>query len=119
MMIVGALFCWARATLRHWRWDGNGFSAKVFGDEIAVLAKPVARPFDLDDHGMVEKPVQQRGGDDGIAEDFAPLGESAVGGEDHRALFIAAVDELEEQIATARRDRQVSDLVDDEQCWAT
>ena|SRR5581483_399257 len=41
---------------------------------------------------MVEKPVQQK--------DFAPLGESAVGGEDHRALFIAAVDELEEQIAT-------------------
>ena len=47
---------------------------------------------------MVEKPVQQRGGDDGIAE---ALGETAVGGEDHRALFIAAIDELEEQIATA------------------
>ena len=84
-------------------------------DEIGVLAQAIAGALDLDDDGMVEQPIEQRGGDDGIAEDLAPFGEAAVGGEDHRALLVAGVDELEEQIAAAGDDRQVADLVDDEQ----
>ena len=83
--------------------------------EVGVLAEPIARPLDLDDDGVVEEAVEQRRGDDGIAEDVAPFGEAAVGGEDHRALFVAGIDELEEQIAAAGDDRQVADLVDDEQ----
>ena len=63
-----------------------------------------------------KEPIQQRGGDNPIAEDFSPFREAAVGGEDHRTLFIAAVDALEEQIAAAWGDRQVSDLVNNEQC---
>ena len=39
-----------------------------------------------------------------------------IGGEDHGALFVAGVDELEEQIAATGNDRQVADFVDDEQC---
>ena len=50
-----------------------------------------------------------------IAEHLAPFGEAAVGGEDHGALLVSGIDELEEQIAAAGRDRQVSDLVDDQQ----
>ena len=65
---------------------------------------------------MVEEPVQQGRGDDGIAKNFAPFGKAAIGGEDHGALFVAGVDELEEQIAAAGNDRQVADFVDDEQC---
>ena len=83
--------------------------------EVGVLAQPIARALDLDDDGMVEQPVEQRGGDDGIAEDVAPFGEAAVGGEDHGALFVAGVDELEEEIAAAGNDRQVADLVDDQE----
>ena len=81
-----------------------------------MLAHAVAGALDLHDDGMMEQPVEQRSGDDGVAEHLAPFGEAAVGGEDHGALFVAGVDELEEQIAAAWRDRQVSDLVDDEQC---
>jgi len=36
-----------------------------------VLAQAVARPFDLDDDGMVEETIEQRGGDHRIAEDLA------------------------------------------------
>jgi hypothetical protein len=43
-----------------------------------VGAQAVAGAFDLDDDGMVEQPVEQRGGDDGVAEDLAPFGEAAV-----------------------------------------
>ena len=37
------------------------------------------------------------------------------GGEDHGALLVAGVDELEEQIAAAVNDRQVTDLIDDQE----
>ena len=104
---------WSSAAF--WRRIERGAVAHVFGDERGVLAHAVARTFDLDHDGMVQQPVEQCGGDDGIAEDVAPFGEAPVGGEDHGALFVSGVDELEEQVGAARRDRQVPDLVDDEQ----
>ena len=64
---------------------------------------------------MMQEAVEQRGGDDGIAEDVSPLGEAAVRGEDHGALFVASIDELEEEIAAAGNDRELADLVDNEQ----
>ncbi len=87
----------------------------MLGHEVGVLAEAVARSFDLDDDRMVEKAVQQCGGDHGISEDLAPFGEAAIGGEDHGALLVAGVDELEEEIAAAGNDRQVVDLVDDQE----
>src|SRR3954468_3346003 len=68
---------------------------------------------------MVEKTIEQRGGDDGVAEDLTPFGKASVGREDHCAALVAGVDELKEQIAAAGNDRQVSDLIDDEQREAT
>ena len=85
------------------------------GIRSACWREAVAGALDLDDDGVVEQAVEQRGGDDGIAEDLAPFGEAAVGGQDHGALLVAGVDELEEQIAAAGDDRQVADLVDDQQ----
>ena len=90
-------------------------AAEVLWDEVGVLAQSIARSLDLDDDGVMEKPIEQCGGDDRIAEDVAPFGEAAVGGEDHRPLLVSGVDQLEEQVAAAGDDRQVADLVDDEQ----
>ena len=45
----------------------------MLGHELGVLAQAVARTFDLDDHGMMQEPVEERGGDDRIAEDLAPM----------------------------------------------
>src|SRR5579863_3816803 len=64
---------------------------------------------------MMEQTVEQRGGDDWAAEDVAPFGEAAVRSEDHGALLVAGIDQLEEQIPTAWRDWQVADLIDDQQ----
>ena len=64
---------------------------------------------------MVQEAIEERGSDDGIAEDLAPIGKAAFRGEDHRALFVAGVDELEEQVVAAGSDREVADFVDDEQ----
>jgi hypothetical protein len=38
------------------------------------------------------------GGDDVVAEDLAPATERLVGGDDQRGAFVAAGDELEEQV---------------------
>jgi hypothetical protein len=64
---------------------------------------------------MMEEAVEERSGDDRVAEDLAPLGEAAVGGQDHRALFVAGVDQLKEQAAAIGDDRQVADLVDNQE----
>jgi len=40
----------------------------VLGHQVGVLTQAIAGTFDLDDDGVVEQPVEQRGGDDGIAE---------------------------------------------------
>lgn len=66
----------------------------------------------------MEQAVEKSRGDDGVAEDLAPFGEAAVGGEDHGAAFVTGIDELKEEVAAACHDRQVADLVDDEESEA-
>ena len=50
----------------------------MLGNEIGVLAQTIAGAFDLDDDGVVEQPIEERGGDDEIAENLAPFCEAAV-----------------------------------------
>lgn len=40
----------------------------MLGQELGMAAEPVAGSLDLDDDGMVEKPVEQSGGDDRVRE---------------------------------------------------
>ena len=56
-----------------------------------------------------------RGGNNGIAEHLAPFGKAVVGGQDHRAFFVARINELEEEIAAALDDRQVANFVDNKE----
>ena len=76
-----------------------------------MATQPVACAFDLDDDGVMQQPVQKRGGDDGIAEDITPFGKASVGCEDHCALFVSCVHQLEEQVCPALGDRQIANLV--------
>jgi len=41
----------------------------VLGDQVGVVAQPIAGAFDLDHDGVVQQSVEQRGGDDRIAEE--------------------------------------------------
>jgi IS5 family transposase len=102
-------------SLRRRRRSDGRIGPHVLGYEIGMTAQAVAGSFDLDDHGVVQEAVQERRGDDRIAEDLSPFGEAAVRGEDHGALLVAGVDELEEQVGATGADRQVADLVNDEQ----
>ena len=64
---------------------------------------------------MMKQAVEQCGGDDRIAEDLAPFCKATIGGQDHGPALVARVDELEEQVATTLNDRQVPDLINDEE----
>jgi hypothetical protein len=75
----------------------------------------VARTLEGQDLGMVHDPVDHRCGDDLVTEDVAPTGERQVGGQDQRGVFVAAGDQLEEQVRGVLFERDISDLVDDEQ----
>ncbi len=50
----------------------------MFGNQIGVLAHAIAGALDLNDHGVMEQSVEERGGDDRIAEDVAPFCEATV-----------------------------------------
>src|SRR5215467_1478413 len=54
-------------------------------------------------------------GDDAIAKDLAPAAEALVAGQDHRAALVPATDELEEEVGAGAVDRQVADLIDNQQ----
>ena len=64
---------------------------------------------------MVQEPVEDCGGDDRIGEHHAPFGNAAVRRDQHGAGFVAPADQLEEQVRRVGLQRQVAELVDDQQ----
>lgn len=54
----------------------------MLGYEVGMGAQAIAGAFDLDDDGVVEQSVEQRGGDDGVAEHLPPFGEATIGGQE-------------------------------------
>src|ERR1700749_1962021 len=87
--------------------------AQAFGNQVGMLAQPVAGPLDVDDNGVVKQPVEQCGCDHWIAKNLAPFDKAAIGGQDHGAALVAGIDQLEEQIAGTSADAQVTALGND------
>src|SRR5438552_3330371 len=83
------------------------------GFELVLQA--IGVPTDVERDGVVEDAVKDRGRDHAVAEDVAPRAEALVAREDHRAALVAAAEELEEEIGAGTVDREIADLVDEEQ----
>ena len=66
---------------------------------------------------MVQDPIQDSRGDNGIPEDFVPLREASVGRQDQRPLFVPPRDKLKKQMRAVAIDRDVADLVDNQEFW--
>lgn len=71
--------------------------------------------LDLNDDGMMWQFVQQCGHHHWVAEHFRPHAEASIRGQDYGALFIYCTDRLEEQVGAFLGQRQIVDLIDDEQ----
>ena len=63
-------------------------------------------PFISYDVAVVEQPVEDGGGDDGVAEHGAPLADGAVRCDHHGAFHVAPADELKEQMSGIRLERR-------------
>lgn len=62
----------------------------------------------------MDQPVNQRDYTSGIGEDFVPFCERTVGSDQGGFDFIAAVNDLEQQVSMTIGVRQVPELVDDQ-----
>ena len=86
------------------------------GLTLKLVFHPEALAFDDDGVSMMQQPIQDRGGQGAVmVEDRGPLLKSAVGGKNDRPLFIAQGDDLEEQIGAYLVNREVPELIEDEQ----
>ena len=83
--------------------------------ELGTAAHAVAVAPDVDHVAAVEQPVEERGGHDLVVQDLSPLLKALVRGHHRRGVLVASVDELEEQAGAAAGDREVTDLVDDQE----
>ena len=101
--------------------EGGGADRKaVTGGRLdqsapSLGAQPIAVASDRQHVAVMQEPVEDGGGDDGVGEHRAPLGDAAVRGYQHRAGLVAAADELEEQMRGVGLERQIAKLIDDQQ----
>jgi len=57
---------------------------------------------------MVQDTVEDRGSEDLVAEDRAPLGHQLVGGDERAGLFVASCNELKKEMGTAFLEGQIA-----------
>src|SRR5918996_909469 len=81
----------------------------------ALLAQPIAVAADGDDVAVMEEAVEDRRRHHRIAEHRPPLADRTVARDQHAAALVAPRDQLEEQVRGVGLERQVAELVDDEE----
>ena len=85
-------------------------------EEAVDLSEPVAAAVDVDDVYVVRQAVEDRGGEDLVAdEDLGPVAHVLVGGEDDRALLVARAHEAEEEVGLPAVEGPEARFVDDGQ----
>ena len=98
-----------RRRYRIGQWPGQDASAPL-------VLEPVAFAGDLHDRRVVQDPIEHGGGEHGVGcERVIPAPEAEVRGQHQRALFVAPRHDLEEQVGLFAAERQITDLVDDQQ----
>jgi DNA invertase Pin-like site-specific DNA recombinase len=80
----------------------------------AVSSQDRLRSVGGDHLGVVDEPVDHRGGDDLVAEYLSPPAERLIAGHDQGGPFIPGRDQLEEQVRGLGLERDVAHLVDDQ-----
>ncbi len=87
------------------------------GSLAALLCciSPVAGDVKLQDDGVVDDPVDGRGGGHGVGEDAFPLGEDQVGRDAQRPAFVAFGDEGEEDLGLLVALGQVAEIVQEQE----
>ena len=79
---------------------------------IDLVLHAIAFAFDNYGFGMMQKPVEDRGSDGAvIVEDFRPVLEGAVGGQQNGSALIAVADDLKQEIGAGFIERQIAKFI--------
>ena len=67
---------------------------------------------------MVGEAIEHGGGHLGVAEHLRPIGEGEVCGDQQRCVFVELADQMEQQLPAGLAERQIAELVDDDEIVA-
>src|ERR1019366_4080562 len=87
----------------------------IVTDAALAVLEPEAVAIELEDVNVVSKAIEQRASEALGGEHAGPLVEGQVAGDDNRAALVALAEDLEQQLGAGRRQRNVAQLVDDQQ----
>ncbi|MCU1329490.1 MAG: hypothetical protein JWN34_4860 [Bryobacterales bacterium] len=82
-----------------------------------AFLQPVTFSADVDCCRVMQQPVQNRSGDDRVAQHRSPFSVALVRGEDDAAALVTGTDQLKEDGRGQIVKRQLAHLVDDENLW--
>ena len=82
---------------------------------LFLLFQPIALALDHQGVAVMEQAIENGRGQDLVAEDRAPLRDDLIRRNQQAAAFVAAGDELEEEMRAAPLKRQIPELVDDQE----
>src|SRR3954452_14550590 len=102
-------------TIESWR---SVASVGGLAERFEQALEAEARAVDSQDLGVVEKAVEDGGGEGFVAEGVGPFGDGLVAGDDRRAAGVAAVDDLEDAVGVGPVERQIAGFVEDQQVRA-
>jgi putative ABC transport system permease protein len=77
--------------------------------------EPPTLALELQQMRVMHQPIEQRCDDDDIAEEFRPVLDRPIRGDDRRALFVAAHEHIGELVAGARREFAEEQIIDHEE----
>src|SRR5450755_381170 len=113
--MVGSGRCAALRGCAVGDWSPGFGGSRGWGSSEVAVFEPVGIAFEREDLGVMDEAVDHRGRGDFVAEDLAPGAERLVRGDDQARAFIAAADEHEHQVRGLGIERDVADLVADQQ----
>ena len=83
-----------------------------------TVLKPPARVAGLDNIAMMREAVEHRGRHLGVVEHLGPIGESEIGADQQRSIFIELADQVEQQLTAGLAEWQIAEFVDDDEIEA-
>ena len=85
------------------------------GAGLLAVFEAVAVAVELEDVDVMGQPVEPRAGEAFGAEDLGPFVEGEIRGHERGRLLVALGEDLEQQLGGGLRQRDVAELVDDQQ----
>src|ERR1700736_3634484 len=82
---------------------------------VVAAFEALALVAGLDDVAVVSQAIEQRGRHLGVAEHAGPFTEGEIGGDDDGRSLVEPADEVEQQLAAGLSERQVAELVEDDE----